>query len=331
MALITLIGRLNKYFLFIAAIVFFSVGALAQTSQPVCTPSNYAAQVRPEGLTEPVGDLVLVCTGGTAGAVVAPNIFFLTLNTNITNRLDANGIPLGITISVNTGGGAVNSPATVQLYSPTTLGLNGFQYTVPTPATNPVTIDMHGLRAAVATIAPNPNTPTLVTASVTATGLQVTPMQPINLGFVTNPGLLDSVINNEIPCYGPTEPAPSIGFAAFVSSGIFATSVRISEGNATAFATKLAGDDNGTRIVLHISGYGTSTVYVPDAIVGNDGMMPTSDGAFGLAASGGQFTAGSTQLLLSRVNDADVNGVGGVPVVAVPGQTTTFERPPLIP
>jgi uncharacterized protein (TIGR03437 family) len=310
--------------LFSAAFALLSFDAQAQGNLPVCLTGNDAASVRPEGLTEPLGDLVLLCSGGVAGSLVSTNLFFVTLNTNITNRTDANGNPLGITVTVDTGSGPVNAATSVSLYSMSTLTVNGFQYTIPTPSTTGVTIRIHGLLAAVASIPLSSSAPILVTAALTATGLQVGGMQPLNLGYAVNPGLLDSVINNGIPCDGPLLPASPITFNGLVAAGILSSSIRLSEGNATSFAPKAAGDDTGVRFILNISGYGTSLVYIPDAIVGNDGTTPTSAGAFGFGASGGQFTPGANQLLLTRVTGAEANGVGGSLLIGVPGSVTNF-------
>ncbi len=260
----------------------------------------------------------------SASSLVSANLFFIGLNTNITNRTDAKGNPLGITVTVDTGLGPMNAVTGVQLYSPSTLTLTGFQYTIPTPATTNVTITIHGLLAAAASIPPNPNGPFLVTAALTVTGLQVAGIQPITLGYAVNPGLLSSVINNGIPCAGPRLPPLPIDFDGLVSAGILSSSIRLSEGNATSFAPKAAGDDTGVRFVLKISGYGNSLVYIPDAIVGNDGTMPTSSGTFNSYASGGQFTPGMNQLLLTRVTGADANGVGGTLPMGLPGSVTTF-------
>ena len=47
-----------------------------------------------------MGNITLTCTGGMIGATVTPSVS-ISLTTNITNRLDLNGNPLGITATVN--------------------------------------------------------------------------------------------------------------------------------------------------------------------------------------------------------------------------------------
>ena len=56
--------------------------------------------------------------------------------------------------------------------------------------------------------------------------------------------------------------------------------MRVTEASPAAFSTKAAGADTGVRILVNLSGYGVgASVYVPDAIVGNDGTLPTTGGS----------------------------------------------------
>src|SRR5579872_3353998 len=64
--------------------------------QTTCTVSNQILTVNAEGLAEQIADITFSCSGGT-GVVNA--LIVITLNTNITNRLDANGNLLGITVT----------------------------------------------------------------------------------------------------------------------------------------------------------------------------------------------------------------------------------------
>src|SRR5580692_11659380 len=77
----------TQLILLAAAFALLPFSARAQFGNlPVCLTGNEAAAVRPEGLTEPLGDLVLFCSGGVPGSLVLANLFFVSLNTNITNR-----------------------------------------------------------------------------------------------------------------------------------------------------------------------------------------------------------------------------------------------------
>lgn len=69
----------------------FSVGTSVSGQPFQCrVASGVPPIVRAEGLTELVGDLVVVCTGGTAGEVRTTNLQ-LFLNTNITSRIVGSG------------------------------------------------------------------------------------------------------------------------------------------------------------------------------------------------------------------------------------------------
>lgn len=76
------------------ALHFLISGAFAQnqnTGLPVvCTPAAVPTVARAEGITELVGDMVLICTGGTptvAGAAVPKANIQIFLNANVTSRI----------------------------------------------------------------------------------------------------------------------------------------------------------------------------------------------------------------------------------------------------
>lgn len=80
--------KLLLAFAAVALLVVFMAPANAQTFS--CSATSNPVQVRAEGLTELVGDIVVNCTGGTptaAGTPVPQTNFVVGLNTNITSRL----------------------------------------------------------------------------------------------------------------------------------------------------------------------------------------------------------------------------------------------------
>lgn len=84
----------RKWFLAFAVVaLLFAIPASAQQSPLQCAVNaGVPPTVRGEGLTEPVGDIVLNCTGGTptpAGVAIAPANVTVFLNVNITSRLVA--------------------------------------------------------------------------------------------------------------------------------------------------------------------------------------------------------------------------------------------------
>jgi uncharacterized protein (TIGR03437 family) len=295
----------------------FSFGAFAQT----CTVNSTTPSVHSEGLAERVGDVIVSCSGGTAAANVSLSLF-VTLNTNITNRLDSNGAPTGISVTVNTGAGAVAS-GTQTLNSATTLFVNGVNYSVPAVPATPAVVTVSGIRAAAGLLSNGTGVP-VITATVAGVGAQfaATPAIPVALSSLS---LLTSTLNNGVPCVG--SPLPStLDFPSFINVNANSSVVRITEASPAAFIPRQAGSDSGTRILVKLSGYTTaSRVFVPDAIVGvGPGATPTSAGGFNTTISPGVYVPGNNELLLLRVNGADANGAGGTLAMSLPVTATNF-------
>jgi uncharacterized protein (TIGR03437 family) len=291
-----------------ASLLLASFSGLAQTA---CALSSTITTVHQEGLAEPAGNIILTCSGGAAGSLVSLQLF-VTTNANITNRLDANGNPTGITVT----GASLGS---LSLSSPTLLTLSNVSYMA---ASSPTTITIAGLRVAPALLAGG-STLSEITASLLVIGVPP-PVNTLVYLAMGKPTLLASVLNNGVPCGGSALP-PTLDFPTFASTSL-SSAVRITEATAGAFTPKTAGADTGLRILVNITGYGSAaSVYVPDAIVGNDGTQPTSAGAFATSVFAGTYTpGGSGQLLLIRVNGADANGAGGTLAFSQPAAVTTF-------
>jgi uncharacterized protein (TIGR03437 family) len=287
-------------------LILFSSQLAAQTT---CALTSTSSTVHSEGLAEPVGNIVATCSGGTVGSTVSLTLF-ISLNTNITNRLDANGFPVGISVT----GAAVGS---LSLTSPTTLILNAVNYTA---AAAPTVMTFSGILAAVAPLSSG-SAPVTVSATVAGVGAQFVSGQSLPLAL-SAPTLLSSLVNNGVPCSGSPLPA-TLDFPTFVSS-TNASELRITEASRAAFTPKTASSDTGMRISVKLSGYGSARAFVPDAIVGNSGSTPTAAGAFASVANGGAYTPNSGQLLLIRVNGASSTGAGGTLALTPPTAATTF-------
>src|SRR5581483_12146923 len=76
---------------FAALALLFALVAPANAQSPfTCTATSNPTNIRAEGLTELVGDILLTCTGGqptVLGQTVPQTNFVIGLNTNITSRL----------------------------------------------------------------------------------------------------------------------------------------------------------------------------------------------------------------------------------------------------
>jgi len=305
------------YRLFSAAGLFLLLSLNAFAQSPTCTVSGTQNVVHAEGFAEPMGNITLTCTGGMIGATVTPSVS-ISLTTNITNRLDLNGNPLGITATVNAAPIAVSA----SLLSPTNLSVSGIQYVV---AAGPTVITIGGIVANIQALTPaNGIDPVTATVVIQSSGFLIASGSQLVADGV--PSLLSSVINRGVPCNGSSAPA-SLDFLSFVTTTPSST-VRVTEASPTAFSVKAPGADTGFRIIVNLSGYGSNAqIYVPDTIVGSTGIQQTSDGSFGLAASPGAYTAAG-QLLLVLVTGADATGAGGAmiagqPSTAVSAITTT--------
>ncbi len=313
------IGRLRGWVAVTAGLWMLGLAGMAnaQTSPTCNSAGTVAASVASTGLAEQVGDIVITCTGGTSG-LSAIGALYITLNTNITNSLDSNGNPQNLTVSAT---GAAVSASSPVLSNATTVLVGGISYTVPTPSTTAVTLRLSGVRAAVASIQ-NGQVPTVVTASIAAVGFSLQ-TSPVTVA-VGSAAVLSSALNNGIPCSGSALPA-TIDFPGFIAVAGTSSAVRVTESLPAAFVVKSTATTNGTRIIVNLTGYGTGVrLFVPDALVGNSGVTPTSGGEFANAVNGGTYTPFSNQLLLSRVSGADQNGLGGTLVTALPTITTNF-------
>ena len=305
-------GILKRLPFLIVPLLLFPFSIFAQ--QPICNVTTSAPQVHQEGLTELIGSITASCSGGTVGSTVSLNLF-LTLNTNITNRPDANGIPTGITVT----GATVGS---LQQTSATSLNFSSVNFIV---TGSPVAITIAGIRAAVAPLSAGTagSAPAVVTASFLGIGATFPSTAQLILAF-SQPTLLASVLNNGVPCNGSPLPT-TLDFPTFATTSE-SSAVRITEASASSFTAKQAGADSGMRILLKVGGYGTgSRVFVPDYIVGSTGSQPTSAGEFATSVFAGTYTPGGAgQLLLIRVNGADANGAGGTLAFPQPTAATTF-------
>jgi hypothetical protein len=306
----------RKHYLPLFALLFFSFTAFAQ--QPSCNVFSNANTVATEGLAELMAPIGFSCSGSTAGSTVTTDIF-VTLNTKVTNRVGSGGQPQNISVTVDNGSGPVNLPVTSEFSGNNTIIVNQVKYVVPSPASQAVTIQISGIRGDVASITGG-TAAGLVTAQIVNTGLTITNFSaPVTVGVTLGPSLLATVQNNGFPCSGSAVPAGSFGFPDLISADTAFSTVRVTEGTAAAFAPKVQGADTGNRVLVNLSGYPAGvTVFVPTAIVGNDGTKPTSGGTLEEAASGGIYSPGVGQLLLNLVTGADANGAGGS-VVGPPG------------
>ena len=275
--------------------------AHAASTSLSCTAAGVPAIVRAEGLAEPVGDILLTCTG-TPGGTVSGNLTVF-LNVNITNRLTAAGNLVGATLTADTGGAPV--PAT--LGSVNSAVFEGFNFTVS--AFGQLGLRISGLRGNPGQLGiyvgpPPPQVQAFVSADISVSNATV-------MVATGQTGLLANY-SSSISC--GTSPIPStISLSNLFAAGVVFASTRITEGFPTAFQKRGPADDSGTRILVRYSSFPAgSHVFVPDAIAGSDALVPTAGGDLGVQRSGGQWAPSAAgSLLLLRVAGSDANGAGG--------------------
>src|SRR5579862_5505012 len=105
-------------------------------------PGAVQVPVAVEGLTEPLGNILLSCTQGTPGAVVNGNLIVF-LSVNITNKIGSDNITDAI-VTVDTGSGPVVAPVVGALVAPNRVVFTGLTFTVP--ASGNVSVVISNLR-----------------------------------------------------------------------------------------------------------------------------------------------------------------------------------------
>src|ERR1035438_7554385 len=127
-----------------------------------CQVSTSPVQVRAEGLTERLGDIVLQCSGANPGSVFSGN-FTLYFPVGVTNRVDANNQTRDAVVSVDLGGGFVPTAIAGQV-SGNSISFNGISYTAP--ASGNINLRISNVRAAMNQLGYTSAVPAPITASL---------------------------------------------------------------------------------------------------------------------------------------------------------------------
>ncbi len=308
-------------FLFFSSVISLN----AATTTLTCTSLSIPAQVRAEGITERVGDIVLNCNGGAPSAQVTGNLV-LSLNAPITNRL-ATGTSnvTGVVFTADNGSGPQAIVAPEMLTAPNILQIPGATFTLS--ATGTTILRISDIRVA-ATQLMNAGSG-LIQALLVSDFLAVQNSQ-LTVGKVFQ-GLYAGLSSTLICAQGGSPLADNpASFASFLTSKVAFNTTRVTEGFAGAFAPLNSfqgmNADTGTRILVQYSGFPTGArLFVPNVIAGSDAVKPTAAGDLGMPASAGQYAPGTNgSLLLARVPSANPSGFGGVPVYTpgAPGSGT---------
>lgn len=267
-----------------------------------CTVSAVPTQVRVEGLTERLGDVILQCSGSNAGAMLTGNLI-VYLPIAVSNRINSNNQATDVVLSVDYGSGygASAVPATVM---PSGVTFNGLNFTFP--GSGAMNLKISGIRGAAYMAGSASAQPVVASLSFP---LPVDHSQVV----VAYPqlGLFTTLYTAGITCVGSPLPSTFTVSSLFTAGTAFASS-RLTEGFGTAFLPRAANEDTGTRFIIRYSGFPTQTqLYLPDFVAGSDAAVPSIAGDLGGTAAVGQYLPGSGTLLLARVIYADSTGAGG--------------------
>ena len=309
----------SRFFRLLSPLVFAS-GLFAQSTVLTCATSAVPPTVRAEGVTERTGDILLSCSGGQPNSQVSGNIA-VSLSVNVTNKILSDGT-LDASLVIDNGGSAITIPG--RQYTTNAVAFNGVIFN--TSSQGKADLRIVNLRGNASQL--GFATDRFITASVSFTGSGLTVPNSTFIVAVPQRGLLANNTGKLICGPGGSPVPDGLNLSDFFSTGTVYTSYRFTEGFASAVAPlndpQSLRADSGTRIIARYTGFpAAARLFVPDAIAGNTADVPTSGGDMGVAASGGQYTAGKNQLLLIRVAGADSSGAGGRFVFPAPASGTT--------
>src|SRR5215472_15263078 len=140
--------RGGKGFMALLSLLTLFISATYAQTLPVsgqCLVTSVPNQVRAEGLTERMGDIVLQCSGSNPGAVLSGNLS-VYLPVNITNRVNSSNQTTDAVLSVDYGSGFVPTGIAGLVIGPI-VAFNGINLTVP--STGNLNLKISGVRASV--------------------------------------------------------------------------------------------------------------------------------------------------------------------------------------
>jgi uncharacterized protein (TIGR03437 family) len=305
----------GKRFVFLVFASFLSRSlSFAQSTPAQCLTTAVPPQVRAEGLTEPIGDVILSCSSTNPGALITGN-FTMSLPVSVTNLVDAESLTTDAVLAVDYGLGFTPSPVK-GLVSGNSISFNGVSLTVP--AGGNFRLKFGNVRANVHQLGGTAAAPQPVVASLSVP-LQVNQGQVI--AAYATPSLYATLDEKGVTCVGSPLPA-TIDMTDLFSAKTVFFSTRLTEGFGSGFAPQAAGATNGTRFLITYTGFPSNArLFVPDMVAGSNATTPTAGGDLGTPQAPGQYLPGSGTLLLIRVAGADATGTGGTPLPAPTGSS----------
>src|SRR5580704_942588 len=151
----------NRVFILFSFLVF-SIGIAKPQSPLTCSTTSGNPPVRAEGITEPLGDIFLNCTGGTPGTAFTLNLTVM-LNVAVTNRISTTNAT-DVALTVDSGSGAVTASVPGILQNSSAVSFNGITFTVP--SSGAVNFHLSNLRGDVNQLGIGVQRPVLATLSI---------------------------------------------------------------------------------------------------------------------------------------------------------------------
>jgi uncharacterized protein (TIGR03437 family) len=301
--------------------------AHAGATSLICTTSATPLIMHAEEITDAVGSIEIVCTGGPPSASMVENVT-IQLNLPVSNRINAQNVTDAV-LTADSGSGPM--PVSSQ-------GLLMFTYNVvwndvhlTLSPTGAIILRISNIRVDSTAATPSPGGQ--ITADVIVGGDIIDVNQP-SLSVGTTFTSLYSNNSTKLVCAqsGATVPG-TLSFSQFIAAKAAFTSTRVTEGFATALLPKSDPDnydaDTGDRILVTFTDLSPlATLYVPVAVAGSDAIVPTAGGDLGVPEAGGTYAPNTNggSLLLSLVSGADANGAGGTPLYVPTGSApVTFD------
>jgi uncharacterized protein (TIGR03437 family) len=284
----------------LAAVIALAAAAPA-AAQVQCMLTANPSQLRVEGLAEPLGDVVLRCSGGTPFSIWTGSIqvFTSTLLANRTNGPMLEEVALEQSLS---GQWQVRSELRAR-------GLTANSFVLENVAAGfdengQLGLRLSGVRAEAAQ-------EVLLFISSLGNPQLLLPTPQVVVGRALGVSLgATSQAAAALPTLAPPEGAD---FGRLMSSGIPSVTTRVTEGAAAVFHKSANMFETGTRILVRYQNTPAGAqVLAPAAVAGSTALQPTGGGNLGLPFSGGLYLAQPNgALLLSFVEGAKPDGSGG--------------------
>ena len=322
-----MLGRFGIPLRVLASLAVAASAACAQNSILTCQSTVNPILVRGEGLTERLGDILLQCSGGPPAALIQGNLSIF-LSVPMTNRVDGNGLS-DLILTVDNGQGPQVANAKAYYLNSSTLSFSGVAFTLS--PTGGVAVRISNLRGAANQA--GVDSVRQITVSLSFSGGALLSFSNNIFPVATVVRSLYSSYTSRLICTQTGTPSiDSNSLTSAINNHAASSTVRITEGFNSALAAhsdfSFRTADFGSRILVRFTSVPAGVrIFVPDGVVGTDGLQPTSAGDYGLVATAGTYSPGSGSLLLIRIANADAKGggSGSGPAVAPPPATTYFD------